>query len=178
MNGIAALAAKEAAVVSGVGAGLLTPSAVDGFAVGTLLSAICVLIVLGPRRRMRRQRSASRRVAPPTAACTAARSGQSAIALSDLLADELAETVVLSAMPLPATAAVSSQSPGRDEAGTADDGKTSGQRSRHRMSEPATGYRRRESPRSAPRHAAPSHGISTRMVGRIPLHPIIVRASE
>ena len=178
MHGIAALAAKEAAVVSGFGAGLLTPSAVDGFAVGTLLSAICVLIVLGPRRHMRRQRSASRGVASATAACTAAQSSQSAIAISDLLADELAETVVLSAMPLPATAAVLSAPPGRDDAGTAQDRKTSGHRSKHRMSEPGTSDRRRESRRSAPRHAAPSQGISTKMAGRLPLHPITVRATD
>ena len=52
MNGIAVMAAKEAAVVSGFGSGLLAPSAVDGFAVGTLLSGVCLLMAIGPRRRL------------------------------------------------------------------------------------------------------------------------------
>jgi hypothetical protein len=69
MNGIAAIAVKEAAVLSGFGSGLLAPSAVDGFAVGTLLSGVCLLMAIGPGRRLRRARQgrvtqSSRDVAP------------------------------------------------------------------------------------------------------------------
>ena len=56
MNGLATIAVKGAAVVSGFGSGLLAPSAVDGFAVGTLLSGVCLLMAIGPRRRRRRAR--------------------------------------------------------------------------------------------------------------------------
>jgi hypothetical protein len=63
MNGIAALAAKEAFVASGLGTTLLpgiAPSAVDGFAVGTLLSGICFLLVMAPRRHPRKNRLSAR----------------------------------------------------------------------------------------------------------------------
>ncbi len=63
MNGFAALAVKEAAVASGLGASLLpiAPSAIDGFAVGTLLSGLCLLLVMAPRRiSRRRNRQATR----------------------------------------------------------------------------------------------------------------------
>jgi len=57
MNGFAALAVKEAAVASGLGTSLLpiAPSAIDGFAVGTLLSGLCLLLVMAPRRISRRR---------------------------------------------------------------------------------------------------------------------------
>ncbi len=183
MNAIAALAAKEAAVVSGIGAGLLAPSAVDGFAAGTLLSGICVLMVVGPGRRLRRARpgpaplSARDGVWGTTA--YAATAGYPVAAMSDPYADESAEALappaaaLPSALPMPSPALAAS--PGRDDAGHGHDGKSSGYRSKHRLSEPEAGDRRPESRRSAPRHAAPSHGIGSRMVGRLPLHPLTVR---
>jgi hypothetical protein len=64
MNGIAALAAKEAAAVAGLGVGLvpgIAPGAVDGFAIGTLLSGLCFLMVLAPHRKPRRTRLSGRR---------------------------------------------------------------------------------------------------------------------
>ena len=67
MSGFAALAVKEAAVASGLGTSLLpaiAPSALDGFAVGTLLSALCVLLVMAPRRISRRSRRSARNGAP------------------------------------------------------------------------------------------------------------------
>ena len=63
MNGIAALAAKEVVAASGLGAGLLpgvAPSAVDGFAAGTLLSGVCFLLIVAPRHGLRRPRLSAR----------------------------------------------------------------------------------------------------------------------
>jgi hypothetical protein len=59
MNGIAVLAVKGAAVASGLGASLLpgvAPSAIEGFAVGSLLSGVCLLLVIAPRRILRVRR--------------------------------------------------------------------------------------------------------------------------
>jgi hypothetical protein len=165
MNGIAALAAKEAAVASGFGANLLTgvaPSAVDGFAVGTMLSGICFLLVMAPRYGLRRSRLSSREgmwAHPAAASVTALPTTTS---FSDPFADESAEIVVPS---VPS---------GRDE-GHAHDVKGGGYRSKHRMADSGSGERRPESRRSAPRHAAPSNSIGSRMAGRLPLHPLAVR---
>lgn len=75
MSGIAALAAKEAVFATGVGSALLPaipPSAMDGFAAGTLLSGACFLLVALPRRTGRKARSVSAR-APATAGPATAR---------------------------------------------------------------------------------------------------------
>ena len=67
MNGLAPLAIKEAA---GIGAGLLPAipaSAVDGFAVGMLLSGLCFLSVLASRRGLR-YRTSKHRLAESVAA--------------------------------------------------------------------------------------------------------------
>jgi hypothetical protein len=58
MDGFAALAVRHAAVASGLGHSLLpvAPSAVEGFAVGTLLSGMCLLLVIVPRHIARRRR--------------------------------------------------------------------------------------------------------------------------
>jgi len=66
MSGFAALAVKPAVVASGLGSTLLSDigrSAVQGFAVGTLLSAACFLAVMTPRRH--HHRHAGRHAAPP-----------------------------------------------------------------------------------------------------------------
>jgi|SRR5271165_3142239 len=198
MNAIAALAAKEAAVVSGFGAGLLAPSAVDGFAVGTLLSGVCVLMVIGPRRRLRHARQgsdaqSSQAVARANTACTAARTDESPTGISGPLADEWAEALVPSAvpeastklepavvlvscaMPEPVVAAVASATSEQNEAGHVHDSKNSGYRSKHRMTGPYAGDWRPESRRSAPRHAAPSHRVSSSLASRLPLYPLPVR---
>jgi hypothetical protein len=66
MSGFTALAVKPAALASGLGTTLL-PSigrgAVQGFAVGTMLSAVCFLAVMTPRRHSRRH--VGRHAAPP-----------------------------------------------------------------------------------------------------------------
>ena len=166
MNGIAAIAVKEAAVMSGFGSGLLAPSAVDGFAVGTLLSGVCLLMAIGPRRRLRRVRQGrvtqSSRVgtsAKPAAACGG--SQHPAAALPGPSADESAEVVA------PAGTY------GRDEGAYTHNSKNNGHRSKHRLSEPHAS-RRRESRRSAPRHAARAPRIG-RMASKFPPHPVPVR---
>ena len=214
MNGFAALAAKEAAAVSGFGTGLLPPSAVDGFAVGTLLSGVCVLMVIGPRRRLRRARrrpdAQSSRDGARKGAPAAARPDDSLATISDPPAGESAETVVpsaravlsartapsampvttawtghsagtvpspklfVSAWTVPVAMSVPAAPSGRDGAGPGHDGKN-GYRSKHRMPEPAASDRRPESRRSAPRHAAPAHWVSSRLASRLPLYPLPVR---
>jgi hypothetical protein len=165
MNGIAALAVKEVAVASGFGSGLLAPSAVDGFAVGTLLSGVCLLMAIGPRRRRRRarqERTAPSRVGVSAiAASVPVRGDYSAATMSGPLANEWANVV--------APAEMSS----RDESGHAQDSKNNGYRSKHRLSD-SDASRRPESRRSAPRHAARAHRIG-RMASKLPLHPVPVR---
>ncbi len=166
MNGIAAMAVKEAAVVSGFGSGLLAPSAVQGFAVGTLLSGVCLLMAIGPRRRLRRVRrgrvtQSSRDGALAMAAATSASSECSAAAMPGPLADESAEIVA------PAGTY------GRDEGAHAHDSKNNGHRSKHKLSDPHAS-RRPEWRRSAPRHAARAPRIG-RMASKLPSHPVSVR---
>jgi hypothetical protein len=164
MNGIAALAVKEVAVVSGFGSGLLAPSAVDGFAVGTLLSGVCLLMAIGPRRRLRRVRQVG--ITPSSrdgvsANSASARSDYSAATISGSLANKSAKV------------SAPADTSGRDEGAHANDSKNNGYRSRHRLSDPDAS-RRPESRRSAPRHAARAHRIG-RMTSKLPSHPVPVR---
>lgn len=108
MSGFTVLAVKEVAVASGLSAGLLpgiAPSAIDGFAAGTLLSALCVLLVMAPRSGLRRRRARARAAArtiaahnpmtPDLSRNAAARSARVvAAASSNPLADESAEVVI------------------------------------------------------------------------------------
>ncbi len=177
MNGLAALAVKEAAVASGLGASLLpgiAPSAVDGFAVGTLLSGVCFLLVMAPRRGLRRARSSSGAGQLANAAYSAPHTaGSVPVTVSDPFADEATE-VVVPALP---TAAGLPSLPGHDEAASGPDGKGNGYRSKHRMSGTGNGTaeRRPEAKRCPPRHAAPSVSLGSRMAGRLPLHPVAAR---
>jgi hypothetical protein len=62
MSAWAAVAVKEAAVTTGSGAGILhsiAPGALDGFAVGALLTGICFLVIVAPRT-LRRSRLSAR----------------------------------------------------------------------------------------------------------------------
>lgn len=107
MSGFTVLAVKEVAVASGLSTGLLPgipPSAIDGFAAGTLLSALCVLLVMAPRhglrRRRARARAAARARAPhnpktPDLSGNAPRQARFVpAASSNPLADESAEVVI------------------------------------------------------------------------------------
>ncbi|MGO8957382.1 MAG: hypothetical protein ACLQFR_08460 [Streptosporangiaceae bacterium] len=103
MNGIAVLAAKGTAVVPGFGSALLAPSAVDGFAAGTLLTGVCVLIVMGRRRRRRRPPPSSE--TPPVRVRLVAKAAPAATdtdCAAPMLADPGAENLA-GAFVLPAT---------------------------------------------------------------------------
>ena len=194
MNGIAALAAKEAAVV-GLGASLLpgvASSAVDGFAAGTLLSGMCFLLVIGPRRRQRKARLAKRDDDWPASDSRPAHAGYAAAPVRANLyakpyanpyanpyAEESAETLLPAGLavsrpvPLPAgqpagpvhadERAVESASPGSPD-----------YRSRHRLPG-SEGEPRQEQRRAPGRHAAPPVRFSSRMASRLPFHALAVR---
>jgi hypothetical protein len=171
MNGFAALAAKEAIVASGVGASLLpgiAPSAVDGFAAGTLLSGLCFLMVIAPKHGLRRGRLSARSGMLASVASAPVMSEYTMSAtLSDPFADESAEVVVPGSAPVPDQA---SREP-----------KAGAYRSKHRLADPEAARDRRpenrrpEIRRSAGRHAAPSSGIGSKVAGRLPFHPLAVR---
>jgi hypothetical protein len=165
MNGFAALAAKEAVVASGVGASLLpgiAPSAVDGFAVGTLLSGLCFLMVMAPKHGLRRGRLSARSGGWASTGTAGPDSDYPmAPTLSDPFADEASEVVVAAGDQL------------ADE--LIPEPRPAGYRSRHRLAEQEAGDRRPVVRRSAGRHAAPSSGIASRMAGRLALHPLAVR---
>jgi len=181
MSGLAALAVKEAAVASGLGTTFLpgvAPSAVDGFAVGTLLSGLCYLMVMAPRRRARRKRrlarNANQAIAPQNpvtpdlagyvaapayvpapagaaaSAYVAAPAYATAGAACDPFADESAEVVV--SFPIQE---VSLGLPEVNDAG----------HSRHRLAGPQA-ERRPEVRRGAGRHAAPPAGAGSRTASR------------
>jgi hypothetical protein len=152
MSGLAALAVKEAAVASGLGTTFLpgvAPSAVEGFAVGTLLSGLCFLLVIAPRRRFRRRSRSARKAMRASATQTlsshdlpghvAASAYAATGVISDPFADESAEVLV--SYPVQE---VSLELPDQSNGGS----------SRHRL----TGTEARQRPearRSAGRHAAP-----------------------
>lgn len=184
MIGSAAVAAKETAVASALGVSLLpgvAPSAVDGFAAGTLLTGVCFLLIKEAPRRLRRhhQRAEERRraSAAPVGDLSASefrdlRASEfgdlhavefgdlGAGEFGDLYADEAAEMLVSAAgptryqIPLPA-----------DE--------FTGRPSSHRAHGHSAGTWRPDGRRAGGRHAAP--GMSSRLASKFPYHPIAVR---
>ena len=170
MNGLAALAAKEAVVATGLGTSLLpgvAPSAVDGFAVGTLLSGVCFLLVMVPRRGWRRPRQ-SAAGPPPHTVLTEPEAAPgydgyagyaTAASLSGVLSGESAEIVV-------------SPPPLRDE--VPQEPKGGGYRSKHRLADPV-GDRRTETRRAPGRHAAPSARSGAR-TARLGVRALAVRS--
>ncbi|HUD79566.1 MAG TPA: hypothetical protein VMR00_17095 [Streptosporangiaceae bacterium] len=166
MNGLAALAAKEAVVATGLGTSLLpgiAPSAVDGFAVGTLLSGVCFLLVMVPRRGWRRPRQSAADTVltePEAAPGYDGYAGYAtAASLSGVLSDESAEIVV-------------SPPPLRDE--VPQEPKGGGYRSKHRLADPV-GDRRTETRRAPGRHAAPSARSGAR-TARLGVRALAVRS--
>jgi hypothetical protein len=197
MNGLAALAVNQA---SGHGASLLpaiAPSALDGFAVGALLSALCVLLVMVTRRILPRTRQSARssapanmRLQPATPALAAALAGApyslAAPAAASPFADESAETVF--ARPVHEdTAQLPELEPPPAVSFPAPDVTAAGHRSKHRLADadlyqgqdpiarPVRLDRQPETRRRAGRHAAPSIGASGRMSSKRALHPIAAR---
>jgi hypothetical protein len=156
MIGLAALAVKEVAGASGLSTNLLRgipPSAVDGFAAGTLLSALCLLIVAAPRRPRRRGRRPVRESARANAPAVLDPTAPDLSAF----ADESAETVV--AYPVQALSA-------EPLLGQNDD-----HQSKSGLAALDVVERRSEPRRSGGRHAAPPTGVGSRVASKFALHP-------
>ncbi len=172
MSGFAALAVKEAAVASGLGSTVLpgiAPSALDGFAVGTLLCGVCFVLVKAPRRISRRSKLAARARAltnaahnpmTPNLSIYAATSTHSCAVgtNADLFADESAEMIV--------------SLPSQEEMALLADLKNSG---KHRQSGSEVPVRRSEAKRSSGRHAAPPVGVSSRMTSKLASSSLTLR---
>jgi hypothetical protein len=158
MNTWAVLAAKQAAIASGLGAGIVPvfgAGSLEGFAIGALMSGTCILLLTSPRRNRRRRPAAApggRRLAAARGRVRAARGWDQAGA-----ADE-------------PQIAMQPQAP--DDAGTAggerqDRPEPDGYRSRHRLSDQDESPRRAGTRRSMPRHAAPPASFGSRMTSRV-----------
>jgi hypothetical protein len=177
VSGFAVLAAKDVAVASGLGTSVLptiAPSVIDGFAAGTLLSALCVLLVMAPRRGFRRRRARARSGARTTsprnpmtpelsgdAAAASRRARFAAVAISDPLADESAEVVISLADRYEWA-----QLPGRANSGYA---------TRHELPGSDVPQRRPEVRRGSGRHAAPSAGVGSRVASKLVPHALAAR---
>ena len=150
MNGLAALAVKEAAAASGHGSSLLpaiAPSALDGFAVGALVSALCVLLVMVPRHIARRSRYSALSAAPTPLTAP--------VAASSPFADESAEMVIeypvrdVTSLAGRSSDALASDLPSPEV-------RTAGSRSKHRQG-------------GSGRHAAPPIGSGSRKASKLAL---------
>lgn len=163
----AVIAAKEAAIASGVGAGIVPAignSAVDGFAVGTLLSGACFMLVAAQRRTKLQKRYGSGQGAGALAALPPSPSS------IGTFGDESAEALVPG-------------QPGADQEpadlvpdGLVPDGR-GGYRSKHRLTDPAAATDRwPDARRGAPRHAAPSVSFGDRMASLFTVRQVAVRS--
>lgn len=167
MSGFAVLAVKEVAVASGLGTSLLptiAPSAIDGFAAGTLLSALCVLLVMAPRRGLRRRRARARigartrmrhnPMTPDLSGKSGARRARlAAVAISDPLADESAEVVISLA--------------DRHEWAQLHGGTSGGDPTSHELPGSNVRERRPEARRGSGRHAARPVGVGSRVASKL-----------
>jgi hypothetical protein len=176
VSGFAVLAVKEVAVASGVGTSLLptiAPSVIDGFAAGSLLSALCVLLVMAPRRGFRRRRARARGGARPTIAhksitpdlsgdpAARRRARLAAAATSDPLADESAEVVISLAA--------------RHEWAQLSGNASSAYATRHELPGADVPVRRPDAKRGSGRHAAPPVGVGTRVASKLAPHALAAR---
>jgi hypothetical protein len=182
----AVLAAKEAAVASGLGAGIVPAvgaGSLDGFAIGALLSGTCILMLTSPRHGPRRGLESA---APGRDLGSASRRGlESAGRRRD--SESAAGGRVLAAAHGSDTDGTDDEPQIARETQVPDDtGQAAGERQDHSA---GGGYRSRhrlpdqnESPkwpgprRSTPRHAAPSASFSARMTGRIGVRPLATGA--
>ena len=151
MNTWAVLAAKLAAVASGLGAGIIPvfgAGSVEGFAIGALMSGTCILVITSPRRNRRRNTAV-------------AAGGRRLAAARGLDQPGAGDEPQIAAQP---------QAP--DDTGTAgrerqDRLEPDGYRSRHRSSDQDASPRRAGTRRSTPRHAAPPASFGSRMTSRV-----------
>ncbi len=171
MTGWAALVAKDAAVASGLGSSVLggiAPSAIDGFAVGTLLCGLCLVLVMAPRRLSRRRKRSTRQsvwttgphnpMTPDLSSYATAYARAATTPIADPFADESAEIVVY----LPA----------REENPPLRDPKNTG---KHRPAGPDLAEKRPELRRSPGRHAAPPVGVGSRVASKLTLSSLALR---
>jgi hypothetical protein len=176
-------AAKEAAVASGLGAGLAPAIGVgplDGFAVGVLASGACYLAVTFPRRARRRPADSAatavvvaRVPLPRLPADTLASGWERLVHTGDICAvpaargGDTAPTAAVDTAPAAAVDATAEdcRKGARHEAeGTA--AAPGEQRpAAHRAAQRAA--RRASQRRAAPRHAAPHAGFGSKVIGRI-----------
>jgi hypothetical protein len=176
VSGFAVLAVKDVAVASSHGTSLLptiAPSAIDGFAAGTLLSALCVLLVMAPRRGLRRRRARNRigartsmrhmQMLPDLSGKSAARRARlAAVAICDPLADESAEVVISLAE--------------RHEWARLHDGASGGgYPTSHELPGSNVRERRPEARRGSGRHAAPPVGVGSRVASKLAPHALAAR---
>jgi hypothetical protein len=177
MSGLAALAVHEVALTSGLRTSLpagITPSVIDGFAAGALLSGLCFLFAMAPRRIVRRLRPAAKvaKRGVPREPITLDLSGYASQPPPflpspnlDPLADESAE-VVISLLDREAIAQVSSLVSANDP---------SSGKSRQPTASSEVPQRRPEPKRTAGRHAAPPVGVGSRVASKLALHPVAAR---
>jgi hypothetical protein len=156
MSTWAVLAAKQAAVATGLGAGLVPAigtGSLDGFVVGALMSGAAFMVIGGPGRARRRagladgaaMLPAANRTGLMLAAGSFSTGRDDALAAAERLPDQ-------ESAPEPRDEYLMPESP--------DD---IGYRSRHRLGDGGPVRPRQESRRSAPRHAAPPASFGSRM---------------
>jgi len=194
MNTWAVLAAKEAAVASGLGAGIVPAvgaGSLDGFALGALMSGTCILMLTSPRRGRRRGLAAA---ASGRALAAARERHQPAMpepagpepAVPDAVLPRAAGPEAVPGAVLPHAAGpeaardvtagyrapITVPAPQPDENGAEAEDREEvagggGYRSRHRLADQGVSSRRSGTRRNSPRHAAPPASFSSRMTGRI-----------
>ena len=147
MNTWAVLAAKQAIIASGLGAGVVPAAgsgSVDGFAIGAVISGTCMFMLASARGR----RPAAARAGGRLGLVTRGRNALSGLALEDASPEMI--------VPAPEGEQAGGTEPERRDAAGRD------YQSRHRRSEHGTPDKQPEA-RSKPRHAAPTVSLSSRM---------------
>jgi hypothetical protein len=171
MNTWAVLAAKLAAVASGVGAGGIIPvfgaGSLEGFTIGALMSGTCILVFTSPRRNRRRNPAAAaggRRLAAAGGRDQARgldQAGGLDQAARGLDQPGAGDEPQIATQP---QAPDDTRTTGRERQ---DRLEPDGYRSRHRLSDQDASPRRAGTRRSTPRHAAPPASFGGRMTSRV-----------
>ena len=188
MSTWAVLAAKQAAIATGIGAGLVPAigtGSLDGFVIGAAMTGACFTALTAPARAKRRAATAGMAATAVTGAGVAtvtAASAGGAVGAEDA---EKARAALLRRYFLAAEqfepdwgrqGPAAEHVPGQDQGDSHQDGRAgdwaqdgqgvSGYQSRHRLGEGSPIRRpRQEARRSAPKHAAPPSSFASRMSG-------------
>jgi hypothetical protein len=174
----AVLAAKEAAVPSGLGAGIVPAvgaGSLDGFAIGALVSGTCIFMLTSPRHGRRRGPDLAGRGRGPdsagsrrsVASAARGRDSESVARGRVLAAAHGSDTDGTDDEPQIAGEAQVPAETGQATGERQDLSGNGGYRSRHRLPDQNESPKRPGPRRSTPRHAAPSASFSARMTGRI-----------